>query len=239
MSRIICRLWVRIGALGVFGMLGAVALAPTAQAQLPGIHVQGYGSLRVDPDTASFTFGIEGQTDSAANAMQRADAVSGDLVRRLERLGIASEDIRSTPVTLNPFVDRQTQRELVMFNRTTTAILRDLDQFEAVNAAALAAGVNSIGNVNFTASNMVELQTQARDLALNDARRQAEEIAAVMNVRLGRLLSLSASRPRPQEMIQSRNIAFAVAADAAPPDFRSGSIEIVADAQASYEIIQP
>jgi uncharacterized protein YggE len=236
MNRIFGRLWARLGVLGVLGVLPVV---PAAEAQLPGIHVQGYASLRVDPDMASFTFSIEGQTDTAANAMQRADAVSGDLVRRLERLGIAAEDIRSTPVTLNPFVDRQTQRELVNFNRTTTAILRDLDEFEAVNAAALAAGVNSIGNVNFSASNLVELQVQARDLALADARRQAEEIAVVMNVRLGRLLSLSASRPRPQEMIQARNLAFAAVADAAPPDFRSGTIEIFADAQASYEIIQP
>ena len=79
----------------------------------------------VAPDMATLDFAIQGQSDSPQNARSRADAIGADLVRRLERLGVDSDDIRSTPVTLYPFVDERTQRQLVNFNRTTTVTLRD------------------------------------------------------------------------------------------------------------------
>lgn len=215
-------------------MLSMVAFA--AGAQESGIHVVGFGLVRAEPDIATFNFGIQGQTDTAANAMERADAISGELVRRLERLGIEPEDIRSTPVTLNPFVDRQTQRELINFNRTTTATLRDLSRFEDVNEAALEAGVNSIGNVSFSVSNMRELQNQARDLALDDARDQAEAIAAKLGLRVGRVLSVQLYQQRPGPLPQAAE-ALRVAADAGP-EFRTGLFEITQDANVSFEIIQ-
>jgi uncharacterized protein YggE len=208
----------------------------TAIAQDNGIHVIGFGVVRAEPDIASFNFGIQGQTDTAADAMQRANAISGDLVRRLERLGIAAEDIRSTPVTLSPFIDRQTQRELINFNRTTTATLRELDRFEAVNEAALEAGVNSIGNVSFAVSNMRELQNQARDLALDDARDQAEAIAARLGIGVGRVLSVQLIQQRPGPGPQAR-ASLTVAADSGP-DYRTGLFEINQDANVSFEIIQ-
>ena len=216
-------------------VLSVLALA--AQAQEGGIHVVGFGNVRTEPDIATFNFGIQGQTDTAADAMQRADTISGDLVRRLERLGIDAEDIRSTPVTLNPFVDRQTQRELINFNRTTTATLRDLSRFEDVNEAALEAGVNSIGNVSFGVSNMRELQDRARDLALDDARDQAEAIAARLGLKVGRVLDVQLVQQRPGPLPQGGEL-LRLAADAGP-EFRTGLFEINQDASVSFEIIQP
>ena len=216
----------------------AIALVSlSAEAQQAGLYVNGYGVVRVEPDIAMFSFGIQGQTDTPADAMQRADSISGDLVRRLEGIGIDSDDIRSTPVALNPFIDRQTQRELIRFSRTTTAVLRDLDDFEAVYEASLASGINSIGNVTFTASNIDELQNQARDLALEDAQAQAEAIAAKLGIQVGRVLSVNTSRPQPPGIFRGREMAM-VSADVAP-EFRTGLIEVNQDASVNFEIVQP
>lgn len=219
-------------------LLMILAFASTAEAQENGIHVEGSGTVRAEPDIATFVFGIAGQTDSAANAMQRADAISGDLVRRLERLGIEPGDIRSTPVTLNPFVDRQTQRELIRFDRTTTVVLRDLDEFEKVNEAALEAGVNSIGDVRFSVADIEALQNRARDLALDDAREQAEAIAARLGVGLGRVLSVGVSRQFTTPVVRAAVQEFQRAADAGP-EFRTGTIEVTQTASVSFEILQP
>lgn len=212
-------------------------LAAFAQVEREAINVTGLGEVSVEPDMATFTFGIQGQTDDSQNAKQRADSIAGDLVERLEDLGIASEDIRSTPVTLYPFMDRQTQRELINFNRTTTVTLRDMDLFEQVERVALEAGVNSAGGVEFDVSNERELMDRARDLALDDARTQAEAALTHVGAELGRVLSITLSRPsggRPPQPV-ARTLEFA--ADQAP-NFRTGLIEISVDVNVTYEIVQ-
>lgn len=212
-------------------------IAAFAQNEREAIHVNGVGELSVEPDMATFTFGISGQTDDAQNARQRADAIAGDLVERLEDLGIESSDIRSTPVTLYPYTDRQTQRQLINFNRTTTVTLRDLELFEQVERAALDAGVNTAGGVEFGVSNERELQDRARDLALDDARAQAESALAHVGAELGRVLSISLSRPSggpPRPLARAQE--FAVADQA--PNYRTGMIEIIVDVSVTYEIVQ-
>jgi len=207
-------------------VVGSLAITAAAGAQEHNsINVVGFGQRQVEPDMATFQFSIQGQSDSPRNASDRADSISGELVRRLEKLGIESSDIRSTPITLSPFIDRDTQRELVRFSRTTTAVLRDLDDFEAVQNAALEAGVNAIGQVDFGLTNEQALQDEVRDLALADAREQAEGIAKAMGVQVGRVLSVSVSRQRGFRA----PVAFrvdALAAEAAAPEYRPGLIDI-------------
>ncbi len=211
-------------------------LAALAQAEREAIHVNGVGEVAVEPDVATFTFGISGQTDDPQNAKQRADAIAGELVEQLEDLGIASEDIRSTPVTLYPFTDRQTQRELINFNRTTTVTLRDMERFEDVERVALEAGVNTVGNVELGVSNERTLMDRARDLALDDARAQAEAALEHVGAELGRVLSITLSRPSrggPQPVARGLELASDQA-----PNFRAGLIEITADVSVTYEIVQ-
>jgi uncharacterized protein len=219
------------------GVLACSVLQPLA-AQQPehAINVVGYGELQVEPDIATFDFAIQGQSDSPANARARADSISGELVRSLEKVGVETRDIRSTPVTLSPFVDRQTNRELVRFDRTTTVIVRDLADFDTVQNAAFEAGVNAMGGVQFGLSNEEELQARARDLALADAQAQAAAIAATMGVELGRVLSVTVTRQRGFAPLYRRE-AFA-AADAAAPEHRAGTVSITQDASVSFEIIQ-
>lgn len=217
----------------LIGLCAAAAIC----AQENQINVSGTGVVQADPDTALFTFSISGQTDTPAVAMERADSVGGDLVRRLERIGIESRDIRSTPVTLNPFLDRQSQRQLIQYSRTTRATLRDLDRIEDVYSAALEAGVNSIGELTFSVSRYRELEDQARVLALEDARTQADAIAATLGVEVGRVLSVNVSRSSPIIGRADRQMRFAVAEAQAAPDFRAGEIEVTATANVAFEII--
>jgi uncharacterized protein YggE len=219
-------------AVGVLTLLAANVVAqPEGQ-----IHVSGTGTVTVEPDMAIFTFGIQGQTDTAAVAMERADQVNGELVRELEALGIERVDIRSAPVTMNPFVDRPSQRQLINYSRTTTATLRDLDEIAAVYAAGLEAGVNSIGGVQFAVSNYEELADQARDLAIQDAREEAQAVAAALGVDVGRVISASVSRP-PDYDIRQRQLAPAFAVESA--EIRPGSIDVSVTANVSFEILHP
>jgi hypothetical protein len=215
------------------------SLPAVAQPEQPqnAIHVVGWGEIEAEPDMATFNFAIQGTADSPQNARMRADTISADLVRRLERLGVETDDIRSTPVTLNPYIDNETRRELVSFNRTTTAILCDLDDFDAVQNAAFEAGANAMGGVELGLSNEQELLTQARDLALMDARAQAEGIAKTMGVEVGRVLSVTVTQQRGVVPLYRREAPFAVA-DAVAPEHRTGVVEITQDASVSFEIIQ-
>lgn len=214
--------------------LAALAAAVPLQAQAPprAVHVTGVGRVQAEPDLATLNFSIQGRSDSPEDAKQHADKISAALVDALEQLGVASRDIRSTPVTLNPFVDPQTQRQLIRYDRSTRVTLRDLARFEDVERAALKSGVNSIGGVQFAVSNETELQSRARDRALDDARAQAEGIARKLGVQLGPVQSVSVSRPRggaPQPL-------EAALARAAGPNYRPGLIDIMVSADLDYAI---
>lgn len=214
-------------------LLALAGAAPLhAQAPQRAIHVTGVGRVQAEPDVATLHFSIRGRSDTPEDAKRHADGISAALVDALEKLGVASRDIRSTPVTLNPFVDPQTRRHLIRYDRATRVTLRDLARFEDVERAALKAGVNSIGGVQFGVSDEAALRNRARDRALDDARAQAEGIAHKLNLKLGPVQSVSVSRP---QGITPR-LFEAAPARAAAPNYRPGLIDITVSAALVYAI---
>jgi uncharacterized protein YggE len=91
--------------------------------------------------------------------------------------------------------------------------------------------------VEFGLSNEQDLYKQARDLALMDARAQADGIASTMGVEVGRVLSVTVMRDRGvMPLFRGREAAFSAADQA--PEHRPGVVEIVQSASVSFEIIQ-
>lgn len=105
------------------------------------------------------------------------------LPRGEESTGPASPS-ESTPETALP---RGSYRA---FN-TVRVTLRDLNRVSAVLTAASAAGANVVHGIAFEIDDPTPLREQAREKAVQDAQRQAQQLAALAGARLGRVLSIN------------------------------------------------
>ena len=85
---------------------------------------------------------------------------------------------------------------------TLTVTARDLTKIGDILGAAQAAGVNSVGGVSFTLEDPTQAISQARALAVADARARADQIAKGLGVKIVRVLVVNengASVPMPAD----------------------------------------
>ncbi len=174
----------------------AEARSLTDQADLPRtITVVGEGQVRTEPDIARVTIGmqvadpdVKAVTDQAAQSMQSLLAV-------LKEEGIAQEDIQTA--YYNVYVDRPfgpgggNGEILYQVSNNMQVTIRDLDRVAPILGKAIEAGANNINSVNFSLADPTALRAEARQLAVEDARATAEELAGLNDVAVGEVVSVS------------------------------------------------
>jgi uncharacterized protein YggE len=115
--------------------------------------------------------------------------------------------------------------------------VRDLDAVGRTLDAGLDAGATGVDAVILGIADATAAETDARRLAVADARRRAETIAEAAGAAIGRLLTLSEGvslpPPGPRGFKEMR---FAMAsADAATP-VEAGSLEVSVAVEATWEL---
>lgn len=96
---------------------------------------------------------------------------------------------------------------------TLEVTIRDLAKVGEALGKASVAGANLMFGLEFDIEDRTQLEAQARQKAVQDARARAEGLAQLSGVRLGRVLSISetsSSQPGPQPMLMSRSEAMPV-----------------------------
>ena len=175
-------------------MLGACAgIAPQPEQRT--IIVTGTGTTRVSPDIAVVSLGVQTQGGDVGAAVQennrRARAVTDALIEQ----GVAAEDMR----TVNFYVSNQqmfdpmglpTGETSYTVDNTILFTLRAPEKLGAVLQIALRVGSNSVQSVSFSVADPSVPMDEARQLAVADAQRQAEQLAAAAGASLGEVLSI-------------------------------------------------
>lgn len=185
-------------ALPILLLAGLVLGACAGTAPQPGqrtIIVTGTGTTRVSPDIAVVSLGVQTQGADVGRAVsennRRARAVTDALVEQ----GVAAEDMR----TVNFYVSSQqlfdpmglpTGETTYTVDNTILFTLRAPDKLGEVLQVALRVGSNSVQSVSFSVADPSVPMDEARQLAVADAQRQAEQLAAAAGASLGEVLSI-------------------------------------------------
>ncbi len=175
---------------------GAAALALVAVLAFPagasepaereGVTVHGTGSVRVEPDTAEWSFAVERRAASASRALALASARSGQVAAAVRAAGVAAEDVQTESVSLWPRTDRRGQVLGYVASASVRVVVRELRRAGAVVDAAVRAGAGEVYGPSLTRSNREELYGRALELAYDEARAKAERLAGKLGVALGR-----------------------------------------------------
>lgn len=216
---------------------GSTTSAPAVDR--PRVSVTGTGRVRRAADIAQATFVVEGIRDTAAEARSVAASSAADVLAALAAVGIRAEDVRTAGIDVAPNWEHEGNRPVrkgfTVTNRIA-ATIRDLEQVGTALDAALESGATGLDGVTFQLAETGPAETEARRLAVEDARARASTIAAAAGMTLGPLVGIAegdAAVPRPRREMRMA----AMAADSyAPTPVLPGSIEVAVSVTADWEL---
>lgn len=162
-----------------------------------GLVATGIATVSAEPEIAQITFGVDLRGDDPAAIVNEAAQKINRAIAAAREVGVAEKDLQTLGynVWVEPVYSPQTEQPTgqVVYNVShfVMATLRDLSKTGNLLAAVVEAGANSISVVNFTVEDPDALVKQARQKALENARAQAEQMAQVLGISLGKPILVS------------------------------------------------
>jgi uncharacterized protein len=217
-------------------LLATPVLAQTAPP--PMISVTGEATISAAPDLAQVDGGVTSEAKTAREASEINNVAMAKVLLALKGAGIAEKDFQTSRLSLQPqsAPNRTGPAAIVSYrasNRVTVRV-RDVTKVANVIDTLVAAGANDIGGIDFIVSGASKLLDQAREQAVEDARRKAEIYAKAAGVTLGPPLSISEGGGAPMPM-QFRAKAMAAAA---PTPVAQGEETLAVTVSVSWAIKQ-
>lgn len=222
-------------------LLVGILLATTLQAQeikqLPLINVSGEGKIKVVPDQAAVSFAIETKGSKAADVKKENDSKMDAVLKFIKKMTIAKEDYQTQRVTLYPNYDYEKKKNNYMATQSVTILLKNLNIYEVLMDGLVDLGINRIDNVEFKSSKMEQLQSDARKLAMKNAKAKAEDFVSMTNQKVGKAMTISDNSQvyyptRP--MYEMKTMAMANDSGAPKETLAAGEIEIVVNVTVSF-----
>jgi uncharacterized protein YggE len=203
------------------------------------ISVPGHGAVRVAPDIADVRLGVVTIRPTAGEARSAAAGTMDAVLAALRSAGIAARDLRTTLLSLDAVRDYSDGSQRItgyQLSNTVEATVRAIDTTGAVVDSALGAGATSLDGLTFRLDDPTEALAEARRLAVVDARRRAETLAAEAGVALGNVVGIveggefAPGPPRPVAMFRAK-----AEADASTP-VEAGTSELTVELAVEFAI---
>lgn len=163
----------------------AVVSAETA----PGkgkITVTGQGSVKVNPDIAYITLGVQTRNADSKAAQAENNEIMTKIINSLKAMNIDNKDIKTANYYMYPEYDYNEKggQRVVAYSVTNsvTVTVRKIDSVGAVIDTGIAAGANNAQNIQFSISDSSTYYAQALSLAITNAKAKSTAIAGALGV---------------------------------------------------------
>lgn len=206
-----------------------------------GIWVSGQGTVMAAPNIATLNLGVSAQASKVADAQSQAAAAMSKVISALTGNGVDQKDISTRFYNINPLTryDNNTQQSVVTGYQVSNMVnvtVRAIDKVGTIiDATAAAAGdLIRINGISFSVDNPDQYNSQARTLAMNDAKARATQLASLAGVTLGRPIYISensASSPIPYQAS-----APVAAGPVATTPVNPGQVSVTVSVQVGYSI---
>lgn len=159
------------------------------------ITVSDSGEIYADPDLAIIDLSVISEAETVTEAMNQNTDKMDAIVAVIKGHGVSSDDLKTTNFSIHPRYEYRSdeKRTLVGYeiHQTLQVKIRDLQKTSPIIQAATDAGVNQVGNLQFTIDQQDDLKKQAREMAIEKAKIKARELAGQLGVRLIRITSFN------------------------------------------------
>ncbi|NRT12134.1 SIMPL domain-containing protein [Flavobacterium sp. 14A] len=204
--------------------------------QVPQISVNGQAKVKVAPDQATITATVETKGSNAKDVKKENDKQIDAVLKLIKKNNIATADYRTQRVALNPQYDYAKKKTNYNATQTIEIIVRNLNQYDELMEGLVSEGVNRIDNVVFQSSNMAKYESEARQLAMKDAKMKAEDYVSVLGQKLGRAMTISDnSQSYSPQPVYARMMKAEMSDSATPREtLAAGEIEISANVSVNF-----
>ncbi len=216
------------------------------------ITVSGTGKVNRAPDTAKVSFTIMDEQKDVAVAQANVSKKMDQVTKALKALGIDDKYIKTESYDSYPQYDYTNTIRCITTpcpNNNTPVLrgyqvshnvlinIKQLDIVPQVLGALGDAGVTNISGPNFGFEDDKAIAREARDLAIADARAEAEKLAKSLGVSIVRIVSFSENGGGYPNPIYMRDaVAGAAPEKATAPTLPVGEQNITANVTVVYEI---
>ena len=205
--------------------------------QIPMINVSGEGKIKVVPDQALIFISLETKGTNATEVKKENDIKMDAVLKYIKKANIAKEDFQTQRVSLNPNYDYEKKKHNYLATQTVQILLKDLFKYDALVDGLVEIGINRIDNVEFKSSKFALLQSDARKLAIKDAKAKAEDFVSVLGQKVGKAITISDNsqnyNPQPIRYAM-KTMAIASDAEESRETLATGEIEIIVNVSVSF-----
>lgn len=147
------------------------------------------------PDKVTINIGISHKNTTIKATQARANEIIDTITKKLGEMGVSKDDVKTQNYSINPQYDYQRATQDIVGYTVDVSLQISLSDFEKLNQVidmATAAGANQIGGIQFTLSDEKERQVraEARAKAIDDAKANANELARLSGVKLGKVINV-------------------------------------------------
>ncbi|MFV8361024.1 SIMPL domain-containing protein [Flavobacterium sp. LS1P3] len=204
--------------------------------QVPQINVSGEGKVKVIPDQATMTVTVETKGNNAKDVKKQNDEKIEAVLKFIKKMNLAPADFKTQRVSLNPQYDYEKKKHSYNATQTIEILLRDLSKYDELMEGLVDQGINRIDNVTFQSSKLAQYQSEARKLAMKDAKLKAEDYVSVLGQKVGRAMTISDNSQTyyPQPMYAAMKTMESSDASAPRETLAVGEINITANVTVSF-----
>jgi uncharacterized protein len=202
------------------------------------ITVSGNGKVYLTPDIANISIGVQSQSENVGEALAANNTKSQEVAKTLEAIGVQAKDIQTTNFNIypTPQTDAEGKPKPTIFtvNNSVNVTVRDLSQLGKLLDAVVQSGANTVNGITFDVVDHEKALSAARKLAVEDARKQADEIAAAAGEEIDSLQNMTLyTNSGPTPMYDAKAVG-AGAASQVP--IAAGQLMISVDVNANYSL---
>jgi uncharacterized protein YggE len=204
--------------------------------QIPLINVNGEGKVKVAPDRVCISATVETKGNNAKDVKKQNDEKIDAVLKFIKKMNVPAADFKTKQVALNPQYDYEKKKTSYNATQTIEIVVKDLSKYDELMEGLVQQGINRIDRVTFESSKELQLQSEARKLAMKDAKAKADDYVSVLGQKVGKAFVISDNSQiyHPQPMYAAMRMKES--ADNVPSNetLAIGEIEITANVSVSF-----
>lgn len=207
------------------------------QKQIPQIAVSGEGKIKVKPDQVVVNFGVENTGKDAQEVKKLNDEKIENVLKFIKKFGIPASDFQTTNVSLNRNYDYDKKKYNFQASQSITITLKNISKYDELMMGLVDNGINNISNVEFKSTEIEKYKSDARKLAMKDAKKKAEDFVSVLGQKVGKALLITDNSPNyysPQPMFKGAMLEMSADAGAPRETLAVGEIEVIINVMVSF-----
>ncbi len=199
------------------------------------VRIIGRAMIEVVPDNVTVRIGVSNKAPTPTAALDQNSGNARRLIDFTKRFGVDARDIQTGAVSLQPSYrtvrdpNGTTRQEADGYaaNNTVRVKLNDLSRLGEFMRAALDQGATNIAGVQFGITDEEKWNEEVRRKAVEDAVRQANQLADAAKIKLGRIIEIAHPPHVEARFAEGQaNVPLRRMSAAAPVPIEAGTIQV-------------